>query len=227
MTVDLDMINVHLNGEKFVRRLLTAKRSRDAVMRYAALIAYLSEVRAMGRGASKPDAEVLGYNVARVERFESPLRLANLAALSQATGIRMSDLLDRAEVGHMGPITPESFKSRLPVDLDVASARIQNAALMRMKTLGLSIASLSTFTGLDRDLVYRMFRAPGSNPIREEGEQRRHKCGIPVGCSSGPHRRPVLQLDCMLLPLGLDLAAVLRTPFHGELPVADGCTNDL
>ena len=66
MTVDLDMINVTLNGEKFVRRLLTAKRSRDAVMRYAALIAYLSEVRAMGRGASKSDAEPQAETAVRV-----------------------------------------------------------------------------------------------------------------------------------------------------------------
>ena len=39
--------------------------------------------------------------------------------------------------------------------------------------------------------------------------------------------RPIIQIDCLLLALGLDLAAVLREPTPGEIEPLAGNTNEL
>lgn len=229
MTLDRTMLDAQLRCESITRRLVTARKGGDAMLRYGAFITYLAGVRELGRGSSKDDGEILGFNIARVERFDSPLRLPQLMTFARAVGVRPSALLSRVEIEEVAPIRQSTMLSRPMPDIDVAAARIIFACLTRMKAIHLTRTKLPEFTGMDRDLINRMFQAPSGRPIRGEAplEKKRHHNGKIVGASNGMQNRPIIQIDCLLLALGLDLAAVLREPTPGEIEPLAGNTNEL
>lgn len=231
MTLDRTLLNAQLRCESITRRLITARKGGEAMLRYGAFITYLASVRELTRGSSREDGEILGFNVARIERFDSPLRLPQLMTFARAVGIRPSDLLSRVEVEELPPIRQSTMLSRPLPDVDVAAARIIFACLQRMSAISLTQHKLPDFTGMDRDLLYRMFQPPSGKPIRSEGaeptEKKRHHNGKIVGASNGLQNRPIIQIDCLMLALGLDLAAVLREPTPGEIAPLPGNTNEL
>ena len=209
---DIDRIGAaHITAAPFISCLVRAREATQALVKYTELIEHLAGIRAqtLRRAENRApgplvDDELLGFNVHRVERFESPLRLMNLARFSQVTGVPMSSLLKCRSIPRLS-----IDRDRPAPDMQVAAYRIRAGLDRRLRVLKLSRTAAAERALMDKHMVLRLFRNP------EEGRL------------FGPNNRPVYQLWCALLPLGLDLADTLRRAVPGEPAPASHLTSAL